>query len=301
MLKLLDTARQVATTGCNVLLLGESGTGKELFARFIHEQSQRRDKPLVAVNCGAFGEELLVNELFGHEKGAFTGANASKPGLMETAHTGTLFLDEITEMSLTMQVKLVRVIQEREVLRLGSTRPIHVDVRFIAASNRTIEDVLASGEFREDLYYRLNVVTFTMPPLSDRKGDIPVLCEYFLAKHAVLMGKDPPTLSDEVLAILKKHDFPGNVRELENIIQRGVALARGNAIEIKHLPEDLQHNPVATPAKPASGRRPTLEEQEVRYIRQVLEEANGNRTLAAQVLGIDRVSLWRKIKKYELE
>jgi len=298
--RLLETARQIAPTDCNVLISGESGTGKELFARFIHFNSKRAEGPFFAINCGAFTEELLSSELFGHEKGAFTGAITMKKGLIEMASQGTLFLDEITEMPSSMQVKLLRVIQEREVLRVGGTEPLKVDVRFIAASNRDIQDSIKSGRFRQDLYFRLNVVSIHIPPLSERKDDIPFLSYYFLKKYAILMKKDITEISQDVIALLMNYDFPGNVRELENIIERGVALANGNTIEVAYLPEDLKELSIRTFRK-KEGKFPSLEEQEEAYIKWVLKEVGGNKTLAAQILGIDRVSLWRKLKRYGLE
>ncbi|MEW6738871.1 MAG: sigma-54 dependent transcriptional regulator [Nitrospirota bacterium] len=300
MQRLLDTARQIAPTDCNVLISGESGTGKELFARYIHFNSKRSEGPFFAINCGAFTEELLGNELFGHEKGAFTGATTMKKGLIEMASGGTLFLDEITEMPPSMQVKLLRVIQEREVLRLGATKPIKVDVRFIAATNRDVQDAIKGGQFRQDLYFRLNVVSLYISPLSERKDDIPLLSYYFLKKYAALMKKDVTEISHDVIAILMNYDFPGNVRELENIIERGVALTTENVIEIAHLPEDLRELNIKTFRK-KEGKIPSLEDQETAYIQWVLNEVGGNKTIAAQILGIDRVSLWRKLKKYGLE
>jgi DNA-binding NtrC family response regulator len=297
---LLDMARQVAPTDCNILITGESGTGKELFARYLHHHGRRASGPFVAVNCGAFNEELLANELFGHTKGAFTGAHADKKGLLEAASSGTLFLDEITEMSPAMQVKLLRVIQEKEVLPLGATTPVKIDVRFIAATNRDVQDMVKHGSFRQDLYFRLNVVNLHIPALSARKEDVPLLAHHFLLKHAALMGKDVTELASDTLDLLRAYDFPGNVRELENIIERGVALTTGNSIEPTQLPDDLRELSIRTFRKKA-GRIPTLEEQEQDYISWVLQEAGGNQTLAAQILGIDRVSLWRKLKRYEVE
>jgi DNA-binding NtrC family response regulator len=297
---LLDMARQVAPTDCNVLITGESGTGKELFARYLHHHSRREAGPFVAVNCGAFNEELLANELFGHVKGAFTGAHADKKGLLEAASGGTLFLDEITEMSPTMQVKLLRVIQEKEVLPLGATRPVKIDVRFIAATNRDVQEMVKQGGFRQDLYFRLNVVNLHIPALSARREDVPLLACHFLLKHAALMGKDVTELAADALDLLRAYDFPGNVRELENIIERGVAITTGHSIEPAHLPDDLRELSIRTFRKKA-GRIPTLEKQEQDYIAWVLQEAGGNQTLAAQLLGIDRVSLWRKLKRYEVE
>ena len=300
MQRLLDTARQIAPTDCNVLISGESGTGKELFAKYVHLSSARSEGPFFAINCGAFTEELLSNELFGHEKGAFTGAAAMKKGLMEMASGGSLFLDEITEMPPSMQVKLLRAIQEKEVLRLGATSPLKVNVRFIAATNRDIQDAIKSGHFRQDLYFRLNVVSLHIPPLSERKEDIPLLSYYFLKKYAALMKKNVTEISQEVIALLMNYDFPGNVRELENIIERGVALTNSNAIETANLPEDLRELSIKTFRK-KEGKIPSLEDQETAYIQWVLKEVGGNKTLASQILGIDRVSLWRKLKKYGLE
>jgi len=300
MQRLLETARQVAPTDCNIVLTGESGTGKELFSRYIHFHSARAEGPFFAINCGAFTEELLSNELFGHEKGAFTGATAGKKGLIEMASKGTLFLDEITEMPPSMQVKLLRVIQEKEVLRVGATETVKVDVRFIAATNRDIYDAIKSGNFRQDLYFRLNVVAIHIPPLSERRDDIPLLSYYFLKKYAALMKKDVTEISQDVIAMLLSYDFPGNVRELENIMERGVALSNSNSIEIAHLPEDLKELSIKTFRK-KEGKIPSLEEQETAYINWVLKEVGGNKTLASQILGIDRVSLWRKLKKYGLE
>jgi DNA-binding NtrC family response regulator len=300
MQRLIETAKQIAPTDCNVLLTGESGTGKEVFARFIHLHSKRAEGPFFAVNCGAFTEELLSNELFGHEKGAFTGAVERKKGLMEMASGGTLFLDEITEMPASMQVKLLRVIQEREMLRVGGTAPIKVNVRFVAATNMDVQASIKKGSFRHDLYFRLNVVSLFIPPLSERRDDIAILSYYFLNKYTAIMNKEIREIYPEVIAILQGYDFPGNVRELENIIERGVALANGNSIEIAHLPEDLKVINIKTFRK-KEGKIPSLEDQEVAYIQWVLKEVGGNKTTAAQILGIDRVSLWRKLKKYGLE
>jgi DNA-binding NtrC family response regulator len=300
LMRILETAKQIAPTDCNVLITGESGTGKELLARFVHEQSRRSEGPLMAVNCGTFNEELLSNELFGHEKGAYTGALVSKSGIIELANKGTLFLDEITEMSVNMQAKLLRVIQERKLMKVGGTNTISVDVRLIAATNRNIHEAIQAGGFRKDLYYRLNVVSLDLPPLAMRRNDIPLLAQFFLEKHSKLMRRPMPTLSREVSEILKNYDFPGNVRELENIMERGIALVTEDVIEARHLPDDIRDFRITT-FRSKDGALPTLEEQEIRYIKQVLEETGGNKTAAAETLGIDRVSLWRKIKRYGLE
>lgn len=298
MLRLLELARQVAPTDCNVLIVGESGTGKELFARYLHQQSGRHTGPYVAVNCGAFSKDLLANELFGHEKAAFTGAHAQKKGLIETASGGSLFLDEVTEMSPEMQVKLLRVIQEKEVLRLGATQPIKVDIRVIASTNRDLAEAVRSGMLRQDLYFRINVVTLAIPPLAQRKGDIPLLAQYFLQKFAIQMKKTLSGIAPAVMEALKCYDYPGNVRELENIIARGCAVSSGDSIELAHLSEELRLQDGFT--LPGKGEKlPTLEQQEQTYIRWVLNEFDGNQTAAAAALGINRSSLWRKLKTYQ--
>jgi len=298
MQRLLALAEQVAPTDCNVIVTGESGTGKELLSRHVHACSRRADGPFLAVNCGALNEELLANELFGHEKGAFTGAHAEKRGLLEAAAGGTLFLDEVTEMSPAMQVKLLRVIQEREMLRVGGTRTITIDVRFIAASNRNLQMAVEDGSLRRDLYFRLNVVNLHLPPLAQRRDDVPLLAYFFLKKHAALMGREMNEIDDEALDLLKGYGFPGNVRELENIIERAVAVGSGPTLRAGDLPEDLRQHAIRT-FRRKDGRIPSLEEQERDYILWVLAETGGNQTAAARALGIDRVSLWRKLKRFE--
>jgi len=300
MLHLLDTARQIGPTDCNVLVTGESGTGKELLARYVHTHSGRAANRFVAVNCGALQEELLANELFGHEKGAFTGADRVKRGLIEIAEGGTLFLDEITEMSPAMQVKLLRVLQERELLRVGGTEAVAIDVRFIAATNRDLQESVDNGRFRADLFFRLNVVNLALPPLRERRDDVPLLAFYFLKKFAQAMGKPVADIAPDALRLLSRYDYPGNVRELANLIERGVALARGELLELAHLPESLKNLSVRI-AAPASSDLHSLEKNEAAYIAQVLEYTGGNRNQAADILGIDRVSLWRRIKRYGLE
>jgi len=297
---ILAMVKQVAETDTNVVITGESGTGKELFANLIHHNSPRRDGPMLTLNCGAFTEELLANELFGHEKGAFTGAETEKKGLVEMADGGTLFLDEIAEMPLPMQVKLLRVIQEKELIRLGGVHPIKVDVRFVCATNRDLQAEVKRGDFRQDLYFRINVINIEIPPLSARKEDIPLLSLYFLNKYSKLMGKDVSEISEEAMQILMLYDFPGNVRELENIVERGVALTRGRTIEKIHLPDDLRGAALQTFRK-KEGKYPSLEEMERSYIQWVLKEVGENKTEAAKYLGIDRVSLWRKLKKLGLD
>ena len=295
MQRLLEIARQIAPTDCSVLITGESGTGKELFAKYLHRHSTRSDGPYTAINCGAFSEQLLANELFGHEKGAFTGATALKKGLIEVSTGGTLFLDEVTEMAPSMQVKLLRVLQEKEVLRVGGTRPVKCDVRVLAATNRDVQEAVRNGSFRDDLFFRLNVVNLNIPPLLQRKGDIPLLAQHFLNKYAEKMKKPVSHIAGDVMEALVSYAFPGNVRELENLIERGIAMAQGDTIEMAHLPEMLKKADTLD-YRPLNGRLPTLEEQEQRYIRRVLEEVKGNQTAAAQILGINRASLWRKLK-----
>ncbi len=300
MLRIMDMVKEVAPTDCNILVTGESGTGKELVARSVHQYCKRKEEPFLAINCGAFTEELLANELFGHEKGAYTGADFLKNGLIEMADRGTLFLDEITEMSTSMQVKLLRVIQEQEFHRIGGTQPVTVNVRFIAATNSDIQEALEEGELRQDLFYRLNVVTLHLPSLSERKGDIPLLCYQFLRKYSSMMEKNVTDISEDVLHVLNNYNFPGNVRELENIIERGVALTKGETLGMEHLPDDISELNIRTFRK-SDGAMPSLESQEKAYIQWVLKEVGGNKSRAAQILGIDRVSLWRKLKRYGLE
>ncbi len=297
MLGLMEMARRVAQTGCNVLITGESGTGKELFARYLHAHSGRPDGPFMAVNCGALHDDLLANELFGHERGAFTGATGDKPGLIEAAGGGTLFLDEVAEMSPGMQVKLLRVIQERELMRVGGTKTVRVDVRFIAATNRDVPEAVESGQFRQDLYYRLNVVNFDLPPLRARRDDVPLLAEFFLSRAAAYMRKEVRAISREAMDCLANHDYPGNVRELLNLVERGVAVTTGSEMGMEHLPAELGRRQADAGHARKDGRLATLEEHEDAYIRWVLGEAGGNQSLAAKWLGINRVSLWRKLKE----
>ncbi len=297
---LKKTITRIAPTDTNVLVVGESGTGKELVARAIHELSPRADKPFVAFNCGSFTEELMANELFGHEKGAFTGAQNEKKGLLETANGGTVFLDEVGDMPPTMQVKLLRAIQEKVIFRVGGTKPISTDVRFIAATHRDLKKEIERGRFRQDLFYRLNVITIEIPPLSARAGDIPLLALHFLEQKAKAMGKEITGIDPGAMALLKEYTWPGNVRELENVIERAVALAAGPVITADDLPEDLITVEIETYRRNPS-KIPTLEEQEKKYIKWVLERCRGNKSAAAKLMGIDRVSLWRKMKRYGIE
>lgn len=300
MLRLLDTARRVAKGESTVLIGGESGTGKELMARFIHQNSQRHAGPFVAINCGALQEELLASELFGHEKGAFTGAQYQKPGLIEAAAKGTLFLDEIGETSAAMQVKLLRVLENREFYRVGGNQIMVADVRFIAATNRDLAEAVTERRFRHDLYFRLNVVELHLPSLAERRDDIPLLAHYFLQRQGLRMGRQLEEISPEAMTILQGYDYPGNIRELANLMERALALADGKRLEAWHLPNQLRSLQLWV-LRPGEETLPSLEDQERRYILQVLEHTGGNRTQAAQILGIDRVSLWRKLKRYGLD
>ena len=292
--------RQIAPTDCSVVILGETGTGKELVARLIHHLSSRSENRFLALNCGAFNEELLANELFGHEREAFTGARGVKRGLLETAQGGTILLDEIAEMPLSMQVKLLRVLQEKRLLRIGGTEEIAVDIRVLAATNKNLKEEVEAGAFRHDLYFRLNVMTLLVPPLSERREDIPALCAHFLQKFGREQGKQIDGVSPAVQSVLCEYEYPGNVRELENILERAVALTRGPTISEEDLPPDLQQQRVLLRRRKGPHEFLTLEENEREYILWVLERANQNKSRAAEILGIDRVSLWRKLRRYRI-
>ena len=298
-----------APTNGRVLVYGESGTGKELIARMIHRLSVRRRGPLVAVNCAAFPETLLESELFGHVRGAFTGATTTKPGKFELANGGTLLLDEVGEMPLSLQPKLLRVLQEREVDRLGDTRPAPVDVRVVGTTNRQLKSMVAEGRFRSDLYYRLNVVPVTIPPLRERREDIAELAQHFLEKHARKSGGRQPMLSPELIERLETHEWPGNVRELENFIRRALALATGPRLG-PELAEDWDEDGEAPRAKVmaagAAGAAAggtggvSLRAMERQLLEQTLESTDGNRTRAAEILGISIRTMRNKIKEYGL-
>jgi DNA-binding NtrC family response regulator len=298
--QVLDTIRQIASSDTNVLIFGESGTGKELAARAIHHLSQRSAKRFVAFNCGSFTDELMANELFGHEKGAFTGAVQDKKGLLQAADGGTVFLDEIGDMPMSMQVKLLRVIQEKELLRVGGVDPLPVDVRFVAATHRDLQQDVESGHFRQDLYYRLNVIALRLPPLTDRSDDIPLLVNHFLAQKSRAMQKTIEAIEPHAMDLLCRYSWPGNVRELENIIERAVALENGPVIRVADLPDYIDNLTIET-YRHTPSEIPSLEDQEKRYIQWVLEKSDGNKTKAAKIMGIDRVSLWRKLKRYGIE
>jgi DNA-binding NtrC family response regulator len=298
--QVLETIQQIAPSDTNVLIYGESGTGKELAAKAIHHLSLRSEKRFVAFNCGSFSDELMANELFGHEKGAFTGAVQEKKGLLQTADGGTVFLDEIGDMPMSMQVKLLRVIQEKELLRVGGVDPFPVDVRFIAATHRDLQQDVQSGHFRQDLYYRLNVIALRLPPLTERIDDIPLLVNHFLAQKSRTMKKTIEAIEPQALDLLGRYSWPGNVRELENIMERAVALENGPLIRVADLP-DYVHNLTIETYRHTPSDIPSLEDQEKRYIQWVLEKSDGNKSKAAKIMGIDRVSLWRKLKRYGIE
>jgi len=299
MLRLLDRVNTIAPSHAPVLLQGESGTGKELVARALHERGARRGKAFVAVNCAAFPETLLEAELFGHERGAFTGAVKKRDGRFRAAHGGTLLLDEVAEMSLPAQAKLLRVLQEGVIEPLGTNDSVRVDVRVISATNRNLKERVDEGLFREDLYYRLNVLNIDIPPLRDRKGDLPLLVQYFLNKLGK-PGAAAPRLSQAAWTALSQFPFPGNVRQLEHAIQHAVVLAGNANIDIQHLPRDIAHagdivmagSPVPRPLGAA------MKEFEREYLLRALAEADGKRTLAAEILGISRKNLWEKLRMH---
>lgn len=290
MLKIFELIKTIAPTTATVLIIGETGTGKEVIARAIHHQSQRRNKPFIATSCAALPESLLESELFGHEKGSFTGAVERKKGKFEAGDKGTLFLDEIGEINANTQVHLLRALEEKKITRVGGNEEIKVDVRFISATNKDLRDMVKQGNFREDLYYRLNVVKIELPPLKDRKEDILPLAEHFLKKYAEENDKNIKKFSPEVVKFMLNYSWPGNVRELENMIERGVILSKKNSITLDELPQDIIH------PTPVEGK--TIEAVERNHIIRVLEETKGNISQAAKILGIRRMTLYNKLKKY---
>jgi len=293
MQQVIEVIKVIAKSNATILITGDSGTGKELVARAIHSQSHRQGKPFVAVSCAALPESLLESELFGHEKGSFTGAHAQRKGKFEVANRGTLFLDEIGEMSANIQVHLLRVLEEKEFTRVGGNELIKVDVRVISATNKDMKKAVANGEFREDLYYRLNVVTIELPPLRERKDDIPLLGEHFLKKFAIDNQKEITGFSPDAIDFLLKYDWPGNVRELENAIERAVILAKNPSIEVTDLP---QENLLTAGSAPQGGM---LKEVEKNHILNILSQTRGNNlSEAARILGISRATLYNKIKEY---
>jgi two-component system response regulator HydG len=296
LLDVLSVVKKVAPTDSTVLVLGESGTGKELIAEAIHVNSGRKNKPFVPINCGALPKDLQESELFGYVKGAFTGAATNKKGLFEEANGGTIFLDELGEMELPMQVKLLRFLQDHKVFRIGDSKPIPVDVRVICATNKDLKKLIVEKKFREDLYYRVNVISLSLPPLRERKTDIPVLANYFVSKYAERFGKGDCYLSNAALEELMSYEWPGNIRELQNVIERSVILAEGSEIGSEHFPKDLTE-PKVNVANILQDQ-PSLDELEKRYILETLKACHGNKVLTCERLGISTTTLWRKLKEY---
>jgi two-component system response regulator HydG len=299
--KALELAESVAKSESTILIRGESGSGKEVFARYIHELSERADRHFLSLNCAALPEGLLESELFGHVKGSFTGAVRDKEGLFVAATGGSFFLDEVGEMAPSTQVKLLRVLQQREVIPVGATRPLATDVRLIAATNRDLERDIEQGRFRSDLYYRLNVISVELPPRRALPDDIPLLAEYFLKREGERTDGKLKKLSDDAMKVLAEYQWPGNVRELENVIERAVVLTNGGTIKDDALPPRLREQPAQPLVREAPPANPTLEVIERAYIEHVLRAESGNKSRAAEVLGIDPSTLYRKIKRYHLE
>jgi len=300
MQKILNYVEKIAPTDNPVLIWGESGTGKELIARAMHKLSKRRDKPFVAVNASVFASELFASEFFGHAKGAFTGAVSDKTGILEKSDKGTLFLDEIGDLSLSIQVKLLRVLQEGEFFPVGSTKSVRVDVRLITATNKDLQEEIQRGNFRKDLFYRLNVSSIYLPPLRKREGDIPLLAQYFLDKYAQVHKKKLNSISEDVLGLLRRYHYPGNVRELENIINSAVLLESGKELTRRSLPQYFLEATLKSKYTTSDSRYKSMAEMEKEHIERVLKHTGGNRTTAAKILGLSRGSLISKINSYKL-
>ena len=300
-LEVLRLAEAVAPTDSTVLLMGESGTGKEVVARYIHDLSNRTDGPFLSINCGALPEGLLESELFGHVKGSFTGAVRDKSGLFTAAGGGTFFLDEIGETTPATQVKLLRVLQHREVIPVGATDAIPIDTRILAATNRDLEEEIKRGNFRRDLFYRLNVIALHLPPLRQRRDDVPLLAEAFLARHSEQRNEPPKQISDAAMEVLQSYSWPGNVRELENALERAVILTEGALISVDGLPEKVSERQAEPLVSDQTPTNPTMETIERAYIMWVLQSEQGNKTRAAEVLGIDPSTLHRKLSRFGVD
>jgi len=301
MSKIFDVLPDIAKSDSSVLIEGPSGSGKELFARAIHNLSSRNKHKLVAINCGALPDSLLESELFGYVKGAFTDARTDKPGRFALADKGTIFLDEIGDISPSLQVKFLRVLQEKEYEPLGSTQTVNANVRVVAATNKTLSELVSSGRFREDLYFRLNVVRLSLPPLAHRREDIPLLIELFISHFNILKGKEIEGISERALNCLMHHEFPGNVRELQNIIEHAFILCHDHQIDIEHLPSELSSPSVITQPAAAPVSITNLKQIEEDAIRDALLKNDGHRGKAAIELGIDKSTLWRKMRKYKIQ
>ncbi len=291
--KIYNIIDKISDIRCNVIIEGESGTGKELVAHAIHKQSVFADQPFIVIDCGSLTDTLLETELFGHEKGAFTGASQNKPGLLEVASGGTIFLDEICNISDAMQMKLMRAVQAQQITRVGGIQPIDIDVRFVAATNRNLEELIANGQFRHDLYHRLNVVSIHMPPLRQRPDDIEQLLDYFVQEFAQRYQRNVKGFDEDSIQRLKQYSWPGNIRELRNTVERTIALADGETL---HIDADLMN---ARTEEGIDADAPTLEILEKRYIMKILDRCNGNREQTASILGINKSTLWRKLQSWQ--
>ncbi len=298
MQSLFELIENVSTTEAPVLINGESGTGKELVARAIHEASDRRDKPYIKVNCAALNENLLESELFGHAKGSYTGADRSRVGRFEAAHEGTIFLDEVGDIPMSTQVKLLRVLEEKEIERVGEHQPIKVDVRIVSATNKRLEKLIESGKFREDLYFRINVFPMKCPALRDRKEDIPAIVQSFIQANAVKTGKKILGLTPEAMEKLAHYDWPGNVRELRNAVEYAFVLCPSGGIDLRHLPPKISESGGVCPPPECV---PDQNRQEKEELLRVLQQTRGNQSEAGRILGVSRVTIWKRIKKYGID
>ncbi|MFO7462216.1 MAG: sigma 54-interacting transcriptional regulator [Desulfatiglandales bacterium] len=301
MQRLFGILEQVSESDATILLEGESGTGKELFAKAIHALSSRKTGPMITINCGSLPDALLESELFGYEKGAHSTAFKDKPGRLAIADGGTLFLDEIGDISPALQVRLLRVLQDKTYEPLGSTKSLKTDVRIVAATNKSLEELVEKGTFRQDLYYRINVVKLVLPPLKERKEDIPLLVEHFIRKFARLSGKDIQGLSPELMSVLMAHDFPGNIRELENIIEYATVVCKNGLLSVEHLPDHLKKSKDAATQPHSNGKKTSLEDVEKGYICEILSRNHWNRSATAAEMGIHPTTLWRKMKRLKIE